>query len=230
MLSLALALATLTPPNPANLYREVLATHVKEGRVDYKGLADKDLNKLDAYLAYVADAKVPADRSAAIGLYVDAYNALVLRAVIASGYPRSVLDVKDFFDAKKHKVAGKTLSLNELEKSVLNPFAKDPRTHFVLVCAAVGCPILEGTPYSGSDLDKRFDAATRRYLAGPTGAVASEGLIKLSKIFDWYIGDFGGPEARLAFVKKHLPADAAKRAGATPKVDFIEYDWTLNKK
>jgi hypothetical protein len=153
----------------------------------------------------------------------------VLRGVLDNKRPRSVLDVKGFFDDKKYKVAGQTVSLNQLEKEVLNPFAKDPRTHMVLVCAAVGCPILEEKPYAGSDIDARLDAATRRYLSGPTGAVAAANELKLSKIFDWYKADFGGDAGVVAFVKKHLPADAAAKAGDNPKVSYIEYNWTLNQ-
>jgi hypothetical protein len=199
---------------------------VKNGRVDYTKI---DVAKLDNYLKAVAAAKVPADKNAAIALYVDAYNAIVLKAVLDNKRPRSVLDVKDFFDVKKYNVAGKTVSLNQLEKEVLNPFAKDPRTHMVLVCGAVGCPILEEKPFAGSDVNARLDAATKRYLAGPTGAVAESGALKLSMIFNWYKADFGGDAGVLAFVKKHLPADAAQKAGDAPKITFIDYNWTLNQ-
>ena len=81
-------------------YADVLSKHVKNGRVDYKGLADKDLKKLDSYVKALAAAKDPSDKNEAIAMYVDAYNAFVLKAVIDKGRPRSVLDKKDFFDEK----------------------------------------------------------------------------------------------------------------------------------
>src|SRR5690349_846827 len=97
VLSLAVAVAVAAGPaqvKPAALkaYADVLERHVKNGRVDYKGLAEKDLPKLDAFLAAVAEAPAPSDKMQAIGFYADAYNALVLRAVIAHDRPRSVLD------------------------------------------------------------------------------------------------------------------------------------------
>ena len=230
-LTLTMALAGSVPAevDSNDLYTEILATYVKDGRVDYAGLAKKDLGKLDRYLAGVATAVVPPNRNRRIEFYIDAYNALVLRAVIKHKRPRSVLDVKDFFKARVHRVAGKTVSLDQLEKEVINPFAKDPRTHFVLVCAAVGCPILESKPYLGGKLEQRLDAATRRYLAGPTGAQVQAGSLKLSKIFDWYAKDFGGPAAARAFVLKHLSPAARQTAGADPKVSFLDYNWTLNQ-
>lgn len=221
--------AAQVPSEAAKEYARILDTYVKNGRVDYKRLAEKDKAALDAYVAAIGKAKVPSDRAAAIGFYVDAYNALVLKAVIDNGRPRSVLDVKGFFDAQKHEVAGKMVTLNGLEKELLIPFAKDPRLHMVLVCAAVGCPIIESKPYAGSGIDARLDAATRRYLTSPTGGIVSDGAVQLSKIFDWYKGDFGGEAGVLDFVRKHLPPEKAKLLGGSPKVSFIDYNWTLNQ-
>lgn len=229
---LVLALATAQVDAAAQKhYADILSKNVANGRVAYASI---DSAKLDLYLKAVGTAKVPEDRSQAIAFYVDAYNAYVLRAVLDHKRPRSVLDVKDFFDEKKYLVAGKTLSLNQLEKEQLNPFAKDPRTHFVLVCAAVGCPILEDKPYAGSDVNARLEAATRRYLSGPTGAIAETGALKLSMIFSWYAADFvgiegGGDPGVLSFVKKYLPAEASQKAGNAPKISYLDYNWTLNQ-
>ncbi|MCK6547039.1 DUF547 domain-containing protein [Myxococcota bacterium] len=217
------------PADAAATWAELLSKRVVDGRVDYRAIEKEDLPKLDRYLAAVAAAKVPSERLAAIAFYVDAYNALVVRAVIRHGRPRSVLDVKDFFAEKVHVVAGQKLSLDDLEKSVLNPFARDPRTHMVLVCAAVGCPRLEPTPMTGSDVEARLDRATRAYLASPTGAIAKPGELQLSKIFDWYAADFGGPSGALTFVKRHLAPEALARLGEAAKISFIDYNWTLNQ-
>jgi len=219
----------MIPKDAAAAWSQILAARVKDGRVDYDGIAEEDRAKLDRYLAALADAKLPKDKNAALGLYFDAYNALVVKSVLDNGKPRSVLDVKGFFDAQKHKVFGQSVTLDELEKKIINPYAKDPRTHMVLVCGAVGCPILEGKPYYKSKIDKRMDAATRRYLATKHGAVVADGSVKLSKIFDWYNGDFGGPEGALAFVKKHLAEDSARKLGDKPAVSFVDYNWTLNQ-
>ena len=226
---LALALLSVLSLGCASPYQEILSAHVKNGRVDYKAIEAKHMKLLDSQLEAIAKAKLPDERNARIAFLADAYNALVIRSVIANGRPRSVLDVKGFFNEQKHEVAGQRLTLDELEKKVLNPFAKDPRTHFILVCAAVGCPILEPEPFAGSDVEQRMDRATRRYLASPTGAQVSDGALKLSMIFKWYEADFGGAQGVLAFVKKHLPADQVKKLGEQPKVEFIDYNWTLNQ-
>ncbi len=231
-LSLTLALSSSVPGTETAhaVYADLLATHVKDGRVDYKALAAKDLDKLDRYLAVVGRSSLPDDRNRRIGFLIDAYNALVLRAVITHGRPRSVLDVKDFFKGKVHRVAGQTVSLDQLEKEVLNPYAKDPRTHFVLVCAAVGCPILESKPFYGDNVDRRMDVATRRYLASPTGAQAKPDQLTISKIFDWYAQDFGGREGAVRFILRHLSPQSKRTTGTDPQVGFLDYNWTLNQR
>jgi hypothetical protein len=217
------------PPAAQKLYARVLSAHVKDGRVDYSGLAKKGRDDLDRYLRAVAEAKLPGERSARIAFWIDAYNALILRAVIAHGRPRSVLDVDGFFDAEEHRVAGRTVTLDALEKKLLNPYAEDPRTHFVLVCGAVGCPILESTPYAGTNVDARMERATRRYLASAFGARTEGETLLLSKIFDWYAADFGGASGVLAFVLPRLPDETRARLPANPEVRFFDYNWTLNQ-
>ena len=210
-------------------YAGLLTTYVKDGRVDYAGLAKHDLPKLDAYLEAVAKATLPKARDARMAFYIDAYNALVLESVITHGRPRSVLDVKGFFDVHTHTVAGQTVTLDALEKKHLNPLAKDPRTHFALVCGAVGCPILERAPWAQGDLNARLNAATRRYLSSAAGAKVEAGALTLSKIFDWYAADFGGAAGVVTFVRQHLPPAQAEALGASPRVGYIDYNWTLNQ-
>ncbi|MBK8011617.1 MAG: DUF547 domain-containing protein [Deltaproteobacteria bacterium] len=218
------------PDHALSEYARLLSTYVDaKGRVDYKGLAAKDLEALHLVIDWFAGAEAPFENSQKVGFYVDAYNASVLNAVIRFGRPRSVLDVRGFFSSIKHKVAGQSLTLDQLEKEVLKPIANDPRTHFILVCGAVGCPILEAQPYSGSDIEARMENATRRYLQGPTGAIPGPNSIRLSKIFDWYSKDFGNSTQLVSFVRARLLPSAQAVLGPSPTIDFIDYNWTLNQ-
>jgi hypothetical protein len=210
-------------------YARVLSTHVANGRVDYAALA-KDRADLDAYVRALGKASVPSERDAQIAFYSDAYNALVLHSVLETGQPRSVLDVKGFFNQRPHTVAGRTLTLDQLEKETLHPLAQDPRTHFVVVCAAVGCPILESTPFVGSNIETRLERATRRYLASAYGARVEGGVLFLSKIFDWYAGDFGGKDGVRTFVLGRLPTVTKEKITKPDALSFIDYNWTLNRR
>ena len=229
LLSPSAPTAPAVPAEALAAYAEVLKTHVKDGLVNYKALEKQSRASLDRFLTAVAEAKLPESKDDRVAFYVDAYNALVLGAVLREGRPRSVLDVKGFFADKQHRVAGQSVTLDQLEKKILNPLAKDPRTHMVLVCGAVGCPILESKPYQGSELGSRMDAASKRYLASRHGAVAEDGKIALSRIFDWYKADFGGEAGALAFARRHLAESESKKIGAAPQVSYLEYNWTLNQ-
>jgi hypothetical protein len=218
------------PTAPQQGFQRLLKATVKDGLVDYLGIQATHKEALDAYLKALAEVTLPNDRNQRLGLLIDAYNALVIRSVIDEGRPRSVLDVKGFFDQKKHRFAGREVTLDHLEKGIINPYAKDPRTHFVLVCGAVGCPILDPLPYFGSKVDERMEAAARRYLRSPRGALVEVGVIRLSKLFDWYAADFGGPAGVLEFARKRLAEPDATRLGKSTKVEFLDYNWTLNQR
>jgi enoyl-CoA hydratase/carnithine racemase len=202
-----------TPGLVEHLWADVLARRVgADGLVDYRGLARDDLAALDGYLARVAEARAPAARADALAFYADAYNALVIRGVIRAGFPRSVLDVKGFFDKATHAVAGRGLTLDALEKEVIRPLG-NPLHHFILVCGAVGCPSLEPRALVGSDVEARAEAAARRYLATAHGARRAAPSLQLSRIFEWYAADFGGPAGVRAWVRPRLPAALAAELG-----------------
>lgn len=218
MLSALLLLVAAAPSG----WAEILEGRVNgEGLVDYRAIAEHDLAKLDAYLETVAKREIPSEAGEALGIMADAYNALVVRAVIRERFPRSVLDVKGFFSDRKHRAFGRELTLDQLEKELIAPRGS-PLHHFLLVCGAVGCPVLERRPFAGDDAKARAEAAARRYLRTPRGAVRAGTTLKLSKIFDWYAKDFGGPAGVRTFV-------AARLDGALPEqLDFLDYNWTLN--
>ncbi len=225
-------LSTLSAQVPAaqqQVYGQLLKKYVIKGRVDYAKLEKESLAQLDAYVKAVGQAKLPKSKEAKIGFYIDAYNAIVLHSVLEHGQPRSVLDEKGFFNAIKYPVAGEQLTLDTLEKKRLLPLAKDPRVHFVVVCAAVGCPILQNRAYTGGKLSQRLNQATRKYLAMPTGARVEKGKLILSKIFDWYAADFGGPQGVKKFVLEHLSAEKRALAGKDPSIGYLDYNWTLNR-
>ncbi|MEL6545626.1 MAG: DUF547 domain-containing protein [Myxococcota bacterium] len=231
MLAALLVLSSLTAGGGDALeaYSAVLKQNVAKGRVNYPGVAAMR-DELDRYINHVATSRVPGGKNRAMAFYIDAYNALVLASVLDSGQPKSVLDVKDFFKRKVHTVAGKKVSLDQLEKEILNPLAKDPRTHMVLVCAAIGCPILDPRPYTGSNLERRLEHATVRYIRSPSGARISDGALAMSKIFEWYAADFGGADAAVEFVRKRLKPEKNETLGESPKVSTFDYNWRLNKR
>ncbi len=212
-----------------SLWQGLLADHQDRGGLRYAGLA-KDRRKLDAYLDAVAQADLGRlGREEKLAFWINAYNALVARGVLER-YPglESVIKVEGFFDAERHLVAGEDLTLNELERKALD--LGDPRVHFAVVCASTGCPDLLGEAFTAQSLEEQLAAQTSAFLGDPSKGLRFDeesGTLWLSSIFDWYAKDFGGDV--LGWILPLLPADlAAALAETSPRVKFIDYDWSPN--
>lgn len=142
----------------------LLKTHVDDaGRVDYRALK-QEAAALDAYIAALAGA--PLDemgRSERLALLTNAYNAFTLRLILDHHPVKSIKDIPaaQRWDAVRWTVGGQTWSLNQIEHEQIRPHFAEPRIHFALVCAAVGCPPLRNEAYRADDLDAQLDAQTR---------------------------------------------------------------------
>jgi hypothetical protein len=168
--------------------------------------------------------------------YINLYNAKILETVLLGNPKGSIKDLSTGVNAfeifSRGAFGPNTLSLNGLEKRLREEF-KDPRTHFALNCASRSCPPIRPEPYAAADLDAQLDDATRHYLASPGAVVTTtdggKTRIVAAKIFDWYKDDFKASGGALAFIRKFGPPDAADAiAGGKAKLDFADYDWSLN--
>ena len=213
----------------------ILSAAVKDRRVDYAAV-DKSLPSLDAFLVDVAKATVKEQSvDEKLAFYVNAYNALVVRAFIAKGKKR-VLDTPGFFDKLTYVVAGESLTLNALEERHvrrLDPrgVSIDPRIHFVVNCASKDCPPLASHAYVGKTMQKSLEDQTRAYLsrAGECVIDAAGKRVVVVQLFEWYASDWGGENNVRKFIAKYAPADvAAKVVDIAWDLDFRPYDWSPN--
>ncbi len=222
-------------------YQDFLDTYVRTdrngvNRVAYGRVSAADRERLDAYVDTLAGQKVTAlARQDQLALWINLYNAKTI-AIILDNYPvSSIRDIRSgTFSAGPWNrnvvtVEGRALSLNDIEHGIIRPIFKDARIHYVINCAAVGCPNLGKKAYRGASLSKAMDRAARAFVNSPHGVmVASDGSVTLSKIFNWFRDDFGRSEAD---VLKHVAnyADPQVRAAlAAPRSVEYEYDWALN--
>jgi hypothetical protein len=227
-LSIFLSAGIFAAGTPAQFLAEtdaLLKAYVKNGRVDYTGLkASVELNSLVTDIAETNLSTLQGDDRKAF--LINAYNLLVINQALENYPLQSVLKVGGFFDGKKQNVAGRKLTLNQLEKDLLLKEFPDARLHFVLVCGALGCPPITNFAYQPAKLEAQLNKQTKLALNNPTFIRTSGEKAELSKIFEWYAKDFGGSKANvLAFINKYRTE--AISAGA--KVSYYEYDWSLNK-
>jgi hypothetical protein len=244
-------------------YARALAGRVDaDGRVDYSGLktAPGDLESFLAHLAGLDRAAYESwDEAAKIALWINAYNALTLKAIIdhypiepstlrSITYPKnSIRQIPGVWKKLEFTVMGEAITLDRIEHEVLRVEFDEPRIHMALVCAAVGCPPLRNEPFVGDRLDAQLEDQTVRFLGNPAKfrIDADEERVWLSSIFDWFGEDFvashGGGDgfegrndaerAVLAFVAAHLDdRDRELLEGNEFSIKYLDYDWTLNEK
>lgn len=177
----------------------------------------------------------PEERKA---LYINLYNAKIIETVLQGNPKASIKELSkginpfEIFSRKMTLLNGKGVSQNDIEKMVRDEF-KDPRVHFALNCASRSCPPIRVEPYVTETLDAQLDNATRSYLALPGAVVVKtsggKSTITSVKIFDWYADDFKASGGALAFVGKYGPQAAADAiAAGKAKLDYADYDWSLN--
>lgn len=200
---------------------------VQDGLVDY-GAAARNKAALNRLLQTVGTADLnDANLSEKKAFYINAYNLLVIGAVLEKYPLPSVKEVPGFFEGRKFAVAGERLTLNELENQKLREPYQDPRIHFVLVCAAKGCPSLRAGAYLPTSLDQQLTEQTRLALNDPAFVRVNPGekQVLVSEIFKWYAADFpAGPQGLISFLNTYRssPVPAGFRSG------FYSYDWALN--
>lgn len=228
-------LLLLSKAAPAQTYDHsrldrVLSASVSNGRVDYERIRRND--DFAAYVAALDRAKpesLPAEEQ--LAFWINAYNALVIREVLDNPGIRHPTDVQGFFDRTTFAVAGRKLTLNQIENDMIRTAFHEKLIHFGLVCAARSCPPLLPHAYAGRTLRADLARNAESYLASAQNSLDNaKGALLLSKIFDWYKGDFGGDAGLRAFVKSHGTPAMRAALDRSPNLPILyqEYDWTLN--
>jgi len=203
-----------------------------DGRVAYRDLAAHDLATLDGYLAALAAADPSGwPRDDRFAFWLNAYNALIVRAVLDGHSAESLLGRLRLFSHYRRPLAGGPRTPDEVEKESLHGFG-DPRMHAALVCASSSCPRLRRRAWVAATLDADLDAEVRRFLADPSRNEVGAGVpvVRLSMIFQWYRDDFGSTDdAVRAWIARHVD-EAARRhlLEDRPPLAYLPYDWTLN--
>ena len=221
-------------------FTEILQTHMRGSKVDYAALKE-DPAKLIAYL----DTLAAVDQSdygkwskdQRMAFLINLYNAATLRLIIDHYPPESIKDIggviKGPWKQEVVRLWGKMVTLDHVEHDLLRPGFDEPRIHFAVNCASIGCPDLLNEAFRAADLEKQLEGQTRKFLADRSRNKldAENKTLHLSPIFKWFEEDFlkksGSVEKFVApyFDEKER---AVIRSGDL-KIKHTDYDWSLNK-
>ena len=219
----------------------ILAPYVRDGSVDYRGLADHGEPALNAYLRGLSAAS-PAEsdwtREERLAFWINAYNAFTIRLIL-DHYPLASIRSIGFLPLAAFRTqfiplgaAHASISLNVIENKILRKQFQDARIHFAIVCASRSCPALRSEAYRSSVIDQQLDAAARAFLddRSKNRWEPPSRTLYLSSIFKWFRDDFEREGKTLpAFVARYLgQPDAAALNDGKVRVAFLDYDWSLN--
>ena len=207
-------------------------------RVAYDGVSPSDRRKLDGYIARMAtEAVTRLNRDEQQAYWINLYNALTVQLILDAYPVKSIRDIDIspgvFSDGPWGKalveVEGRPVSLDDIEHRILRPIWNDPRIHYAVNCAALGCPHLGTGAFVADKMDEYLDHSARAFINNPRAVREQSGELILSSLYQWYGADFGGSDEG---VLRHLAAFAdeplAKILAATTSIGGYAYDWALN--
>ncbi len=219
-----------------NGFDQLLQKYVDDqGMVNYKGLK-ADRIKLQSYLK-ILENNAPQKswtRDQKLAYWINAYNAYTLDLILEHYPVKSIKEigstikipfVSTAWDVKFIKIGGEEYDLNKIEHGIIRKEFNEPRIHFALVCAAVSCPKLQNRAYTPEKLDEQLTMAAKQFLANPSKNEITEKKATLSKLFDWYGGDFKKEGTLVEYINQYAPVQLSKNT----KIAWMDYNWDLNE-
>ncbi|MCB2188416.1 MAG: DUF547 domain-containing protein [Deltaproteobacteria bacterium] len=231
----------------------------QRGMVAYQDLKESAAYRAYRELAAGLDQLDPASLTgpaARRAFWINLYNSLVVHGIVELEIAASVREVAGFFRVISYRIGGRDFTPDAVEHGVLRgnrrpPYRLwpefrpgdprralalprlDPRLHFALVCGSRSCAPIKF--YTAQGLDAELETAARNFVNSSEVVVLPErNKIMLSRIFQWYGRDFGGWPEIAKFLLRHLdpgpPAGYLAGHADTIRVEFLPYDWNLNRR
>ncbi|MCE2510364.1 MAG: DUF547 domain-containing protein [Alphaproteobacteria bacterium] len=206
-------------------------------RFAYGKVTAVDRAALEGYLATLQETPVRTlNRQERLAYWANFYNALTVKVVLDHYPVASILDIDispGFFaegtwDAKLVTVERNGLSLNDIEHRILRPIWKDPRVHYAINCASIGCPNLQTFAFASDGIDATLEDVAGAYINHSRGARVENNRLILSSIYSWFAEDFGGEAGVLAHLRAYAGPKLKEALAKVRSVDDYEYDWSLN--
>ncbi len=206
---------------------------VKKGEntlVRYNSVSESGKQSLKSYLADLSQLDPREyNRTEQYAYWVNLYNALTVDLILDNYPVKSITKLGGLFsfgpwDKEVVVINGKALSLNDVEHRILRPVWQDPRTHYAVNCASIGCPNLQLIAFTADNQDELLEQAATSFINSKKGVNTGSGKIVLSSIYDWFAADFGVHNELKAHLKTYRPALSIDLKRAK-----YDYDWALNE-
>ncbi|MGI9508074.1 MAG: DUF547 domain-containing protein [Geminicoccaceae bacterium] len=177
------------------------------------------------------------NRPEQMAFWVNLYNALTVQ-IILDHYPVSSIRDIDispglFSDGPWGKklvmIEGERVALDDIEHQILRPIWQDPRIHYAVNCASLGCPNLLPKPFVAVTLDQQLDQAAVDFINHKRAVSIKGRELYVSSIYSWFADDFGGHDRYIiAHLKRYASPELAEKLSGFFSIDDDQYDWRLN--
>lgn len=220
-------------------FTEVLGEFARGDGVDYAALKASP-DGLENYLDILASVPEQAfdgwTEERRIAFLINLYNAATLKLVIDHYPVDGIKDIGGVFagpwDQPVVRLFGERVTLDHVEHERLRPNYDEPRIHFAVNCASVGCPPLRAEAYRAADLDRQLDEQGRIFLRdrGKNRVDEDAGILYLSPLFDWFGEDFISESGGVRdFVAPYFPPeDRRVIENRDLRIEHTDWDWSLN--
>ncbi|AXY02000.1 DUF547 domain-containing protein [Vibrio alfacsensis] len=160
--------------------------------------------------------------------WVNLYNAITVKLILDNYPVESITKLGGLFSFGPWGedvvvINGKSLTLNDIEHRILRPIWNDPRTHYAVNCASLGCPNLQTLAFTADNTQALLDNAAK-HSSTAKGVSVQGNTAQLSSIYEWFANDFGGEKQLFNHISKYAP----QYKNFSGKVTY-EYDWSLNQ-
>jgi uncharacterized protein DUF547 len=206
----------------------------QNGMVDYAGLV-VDKERLLAYTGLLSRNSPSSswDKNDELAYWINAYNAFTV-LLIVENYPiESIKDlnptisiptIRSVWTKEWFQIGGKDFSLDRIEHKILRKKFEEPRIHFAINCASYSCPVLRMEAYTGAKIDTQLEEQAFLFINDISRNEIVQNEVKLSKLFNWFGGDFKKGQTLIAFINKYSTVKVNENA----KIRFLDYGWALN--
>lgn len=223
---------------------ELLRQYVdSQGKVNYRSWKAESRQKLTDWLEEIAkiDLQSYPEPDERLALWLNLYNALTIDRVL-SAYPiasirPTILGIPNwiaffwFFERSIYKIGDRAYSLNDIEHGIIRKEFNDPRIHFALVCASVGCPLLRNEAYLPESVQAQLEEDAKRFINNPAKVYydRSSQILYCNPIFKWYRQDFlKVADCLPKYIRTYLWLTVELSCATC--IRYLDYDWSLNQR
>jgi hypothetical protein len=175
------------------------------------------------------------NRDEQMAYWINLYNAITVNLIL-DNYPiASIRDIKSGFfsfgpwDKKLIMIDGEEMSLNDIEHRILRPIWQDPRIHYAVNCASIGCPNLQSNAFTAANTQALLNVAAVEFINHHRAAQVKKGKLRVSSIYKWYKVDFGGTDASIInHLRQYAEPQLAEQLSNIESIDDDYYNWSIN--